>query len=310
MLAVLRRLLERRAQPFSRRTQLIVTTVTSGALAIVTVWAWRTADLSFSDLNWLAISVAFLAGGSATLWLKMLEYDAAARIIGLSTSRRRAFDVAVVSAAANLLPIPGSLLVTTRSLSEQGAGYGRAALASAIPGLAWLGLAGVVGGPAIVVAGGSVLGAFVTVGGCAGLALTGAMFRRQAPVTGRARLAIRILAIEGSWIAISAFRFWLLLIAIGVSPTPAQSVALAVAGAMSVAIGFFPGGLGIREALIALLSPIISLPLSEGFVLGIVDRIVWLTFLSLAAVAVAAGRARGRAAAGGVASGAGVDQAS
>ena len=64
--------------------------------------------------------------------------------------------------------------------------------------------------------------------------------------------------------------------------TAAQVLALAVAGAMSVAIGFLPGGLGAREALIALLSPIIKLPLSEGIVLGVIDRVVWISFLALA----------------------------
>jgi uncharacterized membrane protein YbhN (UPF0104 family) len=66
---------------------------------------------------------------------------------------------------------------------------------------------------------------------------------------------------------------------------------------MSVAIGFFPGGLGAREALIALLSPIIKLPLSEGVVLGVIDRVVWITFLSLAAVVLVIARARTRSAA-------------
>jgi uncharacterized membrane protein YbhN (UPF0104 family) len=129
-------------------------------------------------------------------------------------------------------------------------------------------------------------------GGVLATAAALAMFRRTAPPRGRVALAARIVVIEVSWVVLSGLRFWLLLYALDVSATAAQALALAVAGAMSVAIGFFPGGLGAREALIALLSPLVDLRFSEGLVLGVLDRVIWMTFLTLAAVGVAAGRAR------------------
>ena len=55
---------------------------------------------------------------------------------------------------------------------------------------------------------------------------------------------------------------------IGVDLTVTQALALSVAGAITVAIGFFPGGLGVREALIAALSPLIGLDLESGVLLG------------------------------------------
>jgi uncharacterized membrane protein YbhN (UPF0104 family) len=287
-----RNFLERRAQPLPRRAQMVLTIVTLVVLVVASVWAWRSAHLSFSTIDWLPIVIAFVVAAPATLVLKMLEYDAAARLIGSRAGPRRALEVAVISSAANLLPLPGSLIVTTRSLSEQGATYGSAVVASSIPGLAWLGLAGVIGGVSIMIAGSWPVGLAVAVGGIACLSVAGAMFRRTAPADGRPQLALRIVLIETSWIGLSGFRLWLVLRAIGVVGTPAQVLALAVAGAMSVAIGFFPGGLGAREALIALLSPIIKLPLSEGVVLGVIDRVVWITFLSLAALVLVATRAR------------------
>ncbi len=293
-MAWVRSLLERRARPLSRRTQLLVVLTTTVALAVVTVWAWRSAHLSFSRIHWLDLTLAFAVAAPATLALKMLEYDATARLVEARTTVRRALEVSVVSSAANLLPIPGSLLVTTRSLSEQGVTYGSAAVASTIPGLAWLGLSGVIGGAAIVVAGSAVVGVLVIAGGVAAVLGAGAVFRRSAPAHRRVALASRIVVVELSWIVLSAFRFWLVLGAIGVHSTAAQGLALGVAGAMSTAIGFLPGGLGAREALIALLSPVIKLTLSDGVLLGAIDRVVWLTFLSVAAVAVAGGRTRSR----------------
>ncbi len=238
----------------------------------------------------------------------MLEYDATARLLGMRATVRRALEVSIVSSAANLLPLPGSLLVTTHSLSEQGATYGTAAYATAIPGLAWLGLAGLIGGVAIMIAGNALVGVAITLGGAAALVGAYEMFRRSAPARGRPQIAARIVLIETSWIFLSGFRLWLVLEAIGVKSTTAEVLALAVAGAMSVAIGFFPGGLGAREALIALLSPIIKLPLSEGIVLGVIDRVVWVSFLALAAIAIAIPRARARSGAESTAAEAGLPE--
>jgi hypothetical protein len=286
-MAAIRRVLDQRAKPLARRTQLTVTLVVSIGLVVASVWAWRRANLSLSAIDWVALAINFFVAAPATLVLKMFEYDAAARLIGTRARPRRALEVSIVSSAANLLPIPGSLLVTARSLSEQGATYGEAAFASVIPGLAWLGIAGVIGGISVGIAGNAIIGAVVFAGGCACLGVAAAMFLRSAPASGRLRLATRIVVIETSWVGLSGFRMWLALRAIGVEATPAQVLALAVTGAMAVAIGFLPAGLGAREAFIALLSPIINLPLSQGIVLGVIDRVVWISFLAVAAIALA-----------------------
>ena len=270
------------------------------ALVGAAVWAWRSSELTLAEVTWWPIAVAFLVVSPVTLGAKMLEYDAASRIVGVRASWRRALDVSIVSAAANLLPIPGSVIVTTRAISEQGATYGSAVVASTIPGLAWLGLSGLVGGVAIVVAGGPVIGVLVALGGAAVTSVAAVAFRRAAGPAGRVALAVRIVLIEVAWIGLSGLRFWLLLRAIAVDATVPQVLALAVAGAMSVAIGFVPGGLGVREALIAALSPIISLPVADGLLLGVIDRVVWLSFLALAAVAAGATRSRSGAAGGDV----------
>jgi hypothetical protein len=294
MTSTLKRLLQRRARPMSKRALLIIMVATSITLVVATIWAWRSTNLSIADVNFAAIAAVFLIAAPVTLVLKMFEYDASLRLIGSHAAWRHALDVSVVSSAANQLPIPGSLLVTTRSLSERGATYGAALVATSIPGLAWLGLSGLIGGVAIVIAGGLVLGTIVFAFGVLGLSAAGLMFRRNAPDHGRARLATRICTIEILWVVLSGFRFWLVLQAIHVSSTPAQVLSLAVVGAMSVAVGFVPGGLGVRELLIAGLSPVIHLPVSEGILLGVIDRGVWLAFLSLAVVCIVASHARSR----------------
>ena len=68
-----------------------------------------------------------------SLLLKAAESHVAARVVGHSPGRGRSLEVAVVSSAANLLPLSGSLIVTVRSLSEDGSNYRQALAASAVP---------------------------------------------------------------------------------------------------------------------------------------------------------------------------------
>ena len=286
MPAVLRRLLDQRARPLPVALRTPILLVAAVGVVGASAWAWRSSGISSSDLEWLPVIVAFSVAAPASLVLKAAEFHVAARVVGQRPGRRRSLDVAVLSAAANLLPLPGSLLVTVRSLSEDGTSYGQALAASAVPGLSWLGITGIVGGAAIGIEGPIWLGLATVGAGCAAFAGAGALFRSTAPAEGRARLGFTILAVEAGWLGVSALRLGLAVTALGLTVEPTQAVALSVAGALTVAIGFFPGGLGIREALIAGLSPLIGLPFDTGVLIGSLDRVVWLVFLALAAAAV------------------------
>lgn len=285
MPTALRRLLDQRAQPISARTRVTLLVVTAVGVLGASIWAWNSADLALGDVEWLPLVVLFAVAAPLSLGLKAAEFRVAAAIADQRPPLARCLDVAVLSSAANLLPLPGSLIVTVQSLSEDGTSYGTAVQASAVPGLAWLSITGIVGGGAIAIEGNLWLGLAVVGGGVVVAVVAAAMFRTAAPAAGRVALALVIVAVEAGWLAVSALRLGLAVSALGVSIEPLQAVALSVAGAITVAIGFFPGGLGVREALIAALAPIIGLPLDTGVLLGSLDRVVWLAFLALAATA-------------------------
>ena len=290
MLQRVRALLERRAQPLPDHYRLPLLVIAAGALTVAMVWAWNRAELTIDDLSWEPLAALALVAAPASLFLKAAEFVVAARIAGQRPDPRLAMETAVVSSAANLLPLPGSLLITVKALADGGAGYGSAVAASAVPGAAWLGITGMIGGAALVFEGATAVGLIALIGG--GIALVGAsaVFRSTGPNDGRPTLAI--LLVETGWLAVSGFRFTLAAAAIGVDLTVTQALALSVAGAVTVAIGFFPGGLGVREALIAALSPLIGLDLETGVLLGAVDRLVWLSALALAGVGLAVSRRR------------------
>ena len=290
MRSAFRQLLEQRAQPLSpvsRNTILGASTV--GILA-ASIWAWRSSNLQVSDLNWKPIVILLVVAAPLSLLLKAAEFALAARIAGQRPPLSQLLEIAVVSSAANLLPLPGSPLVTVRSISEGGSSYGTALAASAVPGFTWLGVTGVGGGIAIVIVGPLVLGAVVIALGIGALTATLILFRSTAPAAGRLALVVSIVAVESGWLAVSALRLGLAVTALGVHIDPAQALALSVAGALTVAIGFLPGGLGLREALIAGLSPLIGLSFDTGVLLGSLDRVVWLFFLTIAGAILATRR--------------------
>ena len=289
---LIQRFSARRAAPLSTRHQLWVLILSAIGVAVLSVVAWRSSNLDIADIAWWPIAIGLLVAAPATLALKALEFDTAARISGQQPSTERSLTVAVWSSAANLLPLPGSLIVTVRSISEDGTTYGTAMKASAVPGLAWLGITGMVGGIAIASAGTPVLGLAVgVVGLVVGIAAI-RLFIRAAPAAGRGSLGVRVLVVESSWLALSGFRFWLALRALGVEPTVYQVVALSVAGALTVAMGFFPGGLGVREGLVAALAPAVGLGFGVGALAAVIDRLVWLAFLGPAALVLATRSAR------------------
>ena len=278
----LRRLGERRARPLNRTLQTAVTIAAAVGVTGVTVWAWQSTDLTLAELSWWPLAVAFFVTAPASLALRSVEYQLSARITSQRPSQSRSLSVAVISSSANLLPLPGSMIVTVRSLSEDGSTYGSALSAGAVPGLSWLSITWLVGGTAIAIEGPLVLSAVTIVGGLIAGIAAAKLFRTTAPEDRSAGLAVSIIAVEACWLLISALRLGLAVTALGVPIRPTQAVALSVAGALTVAIGFFPGGLGLREALLAGLSPLIGLEFDTGVLLSSVDRLVWLSFLAVA----------------------------
>ena len=59
-----------------------------------------------------------------------------------------------------------------------------------------------------------------------------------------------------------------------------QATALVIAAVSAAAIGFLPAGLGAREAIAAILSPIVGIPAAVGLVITAVDRVINLVVLS------------------------------
>ena len=92
---------------------------------------------------------------------------------------------------------------------------------------------------------------------------------------------IELLAIEGAFVLMQALRLFLVASALRFDVSYAQASTLVIAAVSAAAIGFLPAGLGAREAIAAILSPIVGFPAAVGLVITAVDRVVNLVVLSI-----------------------------
>jgi hypothetical protein len=282
LLRLLRRIAASRAREFSPRTRNALLGVSLLLFAGFVVWSWVSRPEIEGGVRWipLILAAALMPGIFA---LKAFEYDAASRVLDQRPSLRDSFEVAVLSSAANLLPVPGSVVVTVHSLSASGSTYGRATSATAAVGVAWLGATGLYGGVALMVAGAPVLGITAVL---AGLACVGAVvvLVRSCRSPRIVRATARIFVVETAFVIGSALQYWLVLRAIRVDANIAQTVALTVAASIATAVSIFPSGLGIREVATALISSAVNLPAAAGVIMSVITRIMWLSVLAIVAL--------------------------
>jgi uncharacterized membrane protein YbhN (UPF0104 family) len=244
-------------------------------------------------IRWeLLVAVGLICVPLITL-LNALEFRLIARLAKHHPPMLEIMQVTILASAANLLPVPGAVVVRIANLKRAGVRVTHGLNLTAIVGLAWLGTAGVLGGLFQVVANTAFAVVAMSIGGVLlGIALT--MLVRALDREERVRAAIELLVIETTFILAQALRLFLVAAALRLHVSYAQSVTLVIATVAAAAIGFLPSGLGVREALAALLAPVIGLPASVGLVITAVDRVVSLIVLTALSVVTAWLSRRGR----------------
>jgi hypothetical protein len=136
----------------------------------------------------------------------------------------------------------------------------------------------------------SAFGWILAIGGAGALLAMVLLLRRSTAAA--FSFAIQVIAVEAVLVVLTAVRLAGVLNAIGVGVSATQAVALSLSDALAAAVGVFPGGLGLREAMAGGLSVLIDLPPAAGVLAAALDRVAALLILSLAAALVIMQRAR------------------
>lgn len=269
----------RELHPRIRQFALAVSVVVFVALSLV---AYRSVSTELGSANWALILTAGGVGAVVSQLVNSLEYREIARLSGEQTPLWQAIRVSFIASTANLLPIPGSVMVRVNSLVKQGATVRKVATISLAVGGYFVSLAMLASGLVVAVARGSLVMAICGIGGLMGVIASAALLVSAGcrSLSGH----LRIVLIEMCLIIVGGLRITLILIGLGFDVRPSQGVGLMVAGAMTTAVGFFPAGLGLREGLIAMISPIVGITAAAGLSGAIVERVFRMLMLASCAV--------------------------
>ena len=274
--SLLNRLLEARNK--QRSPWLLVVAV--ALFLVFTLVAVRNLPPIDQPVRWSLVLLAGLVCVPFAIVLNALEYRLMAHLAEHHPPRLEILQVTIMGTAANLLPIPGAVVVRLANLNKGGVKMGRGLNLTAIVGITWVGAACALGGTAELFSHPG-FGISALAVGIALLGIAMAMLMRIVEKGERARGAIELIAIEVAFVLTQAFRLFLVAAALRFDVSFAQASTLVIAAVTAAAIGFLPAGLGAREAIAAILSPIVGFPAAVGLVITAVDRVINLVILSV-----------------------------
>ena len=184
--------------------------------------------------------------------LNALEFRLMARFAHHHPPMLEGLQVTILGSAANLLPVPGAVVVRLANLRKAGVKVTRGLNLTAIIGITWVGAACTLGGLVQLFSHTAFGVTALAIGvGLLGIALV--MLVRAVDDGTRIAGALELLAIEGGFVLLQAFRLFLIASALRFNVSYAQSTTLVIAAVSAAAIGFLPAGLGAREAIAAAL---------------------------------------------------------
>jgi hypothetical protein len=233
----------------------------------------------------------------ATVTLNAARFELSARLLGRSVGFITALRVSVASTAANLLPLPGAMLVRIEGLKQAGESYRAAFLSNTIIAGAWIAVTSTAAGFIQLLAGTRAVGIALSVAGIAAFAGCTALVIARVEPARRLPLGLAILGTETLALSVASARLFLVLQALGVAVSLMQVVILTLAAVAASAVGVFPGGIGLRELIAAGIAPLADLPASLGYLSAALDRVVGLVVLVPLTLLVVGGPARGSKAA-------------
>ena len=252
-----------------RRPLLLAAAVVFFAVGVL---GWRALPADRRHLDLGAALLVLLVLAPLTTLLNGLEYLGVARLVGQRPTLRRALQIAVLGTAANLLPVPGAVVVRVEALRRGGATVGRSTAASVCAAFFWAAAGATVAGVALV----------SSQFGLAVLLIVGGVVFALAGVATGARVAraldglLALAAVEVGTVVVGALRLTVVAHGLGGHVGFGQGAGLGLASIAAAAAGIFPGGLGLREALSAALAPILELPAAVGAVAATFDRLLGL----------------------------------
>lgn len=260
------------------------------AVAVGVVWSLQRLDVGLSDLRVGPLVALVVVLSPATIWANAAELKVMTRIVsptGTPMGWPTALRTVLVATAANLLPLPAGAVVRIQAMRTQRVGTAQATAVNVAGAGAWVSAGLLVAAAAAATSAPlpAVLAALAV--GLTGTGIAVVWVTRLATIP-RGRAAAGLVGIEAATAVIHGVRLWVVLLALGLEVSPAQGLALGAATPLAAAAGVFPSGIGLAEALTALIAPLVALPAAAGFAATALGRVIGLLVIAPLALAVGA----------------------
>jgi hypothetical protein len=264
----------------SKRVERIAMLVAALIFVGGSVLAYVNLPASASEPIWTLLIVVAIVGVPLTVATNAAEYVMSANMLGYRAPFGSALKVSLLATAANMLPLPGSVLVRTEAVRRLGAKMSKALATSTVVGIAWLATTATLTGVLLLAHGRVAVGAISTGVGALLLGATFLLCLRLDP----SRVLItssRLIVVETASVLVKAARLYVIFRALHYAVGIDQVLVLTSAAVVSTATGFFPAGMGATEVLSAAVSPLVGLPPALSLLAAAVDRIIGLAGLAV-----------------------------
>jgi hypothetical protein len=233
------------------------------------------------NLRWIFLLLVAVIAIPITVLFNAAEFTVSLALLGGRANFRESMRVALMASAANLLPLPGAALVRIGAMKRRGIALGGAFRLTIGVGLVWIGTAVVLLGLFLLTSDAVVVALAILAGGSLLTFVAARVVARTSLVERPYPLIAQVVAVELGSTGIKALRLWLVLHALHQPATASDALALTVASIVATSSGFFPGGLGLSEALSGIVAPAVGLPLAVGVLASGIDRVIGIVVLGL-----------------------------
>lgn len=226
-----------------------------------TLFAVRNLDLVWTDILMSALLLNFLVLVPSTIVLAAVNLQILASAVNCRISFSEAFVISAVGRIAQVLPLPGGLIVRSIALVRAGASHGNSARITIFNGLLTLSLSFCLSGIAMTMIG-LAAGYMMLAVGFGGMIFSLAVILQKAKLKRTFWILIQRLCFLG----LAIIRIVVAFATIGVDIGGIQSMILIVSTQVTSAVSIVPAGIGLAESGAAGLAYLINISPAAAFI--------------------------------------------
>lgn len=259
---------------FGRRHRIAIFSLALIGFIIGLIFTGASLNLSLDTIVSLPLLLVLCVTQPLLIFLNSLELKLCGQAVQVKLSLAESIFVSCSATLANILPLPGGLIVRGGALTQRGAALGRVSKVLLAAALMWAAVALTVSGAVLVQGSGAVL---IAIGGLTFIIALMAYVSRMSDV----RTAVGFLVVRSLMVALLAVQLKLCFAALNSTITLRGASVYVVSGIAGAVVSVVPAGLGITETFGALLAKLDEASPALAFIVLSLNRFIGLTLATV-----------------------------